>query len=86
MLNLTFLHKRTVPDRPGAPMDHLSEPDAERLIKEIKPKTTILTHFGMGVWKANPEKVAAELTQKTGSKVIAATDGLTYDLAELDKT
>jgi ribonuclease BN (tRNA processing enzyme) len=85
MLNLTFLHKRTVPDRPGAPMDHLSEPDAERLIKEIKPKTTILTHFGMGVWRAKPELVAAALTEKTGSKVIAATDGLVYDLAELDK-
>jgi ribonuclease BN (tRNA processing enzyme) len=84
MLNLTF-HKRTVPDRPGAPMDHLSEPDAERLIKEIKPKTTILTHFGMGVWRAKPELVAAALTEKTGSKVIAATDGLVYDLAELDK-
>jgi hypothetical protein len=39
----------------------------------------------MGVWKANPETVAAELTQKTGSKVIAAADGMVYDLAELDK-
>jgi ribonuclease BN (tRNA processing enzyme) len=85
MLNLTFLHPRTTPNRPGAPMDHLSEPDAERLIKEIKPKTTILTHFGMGVWKANPASVASALTEKTGSKVIAATDGLVYDLADLDK-
>jgi hypothetical protein len=39
----------------------------------------------MGVWKAKPELVAAELTKKTGIKVIAATDGLVYDLAELDK-
>jgi ribonuclease BN (tRNA processing enzyme) len=85
MLNLTFLHPRTIPTRPGAPIDHLSMPDAERLIKEIKPKTAILTHFGMGVWKAKPELVAAELTKKTGIKVIAATDGLVYDLAELDK-
>lgn len=85
MLNLTFLKPRLVPDRPGAPIDHLSGPDAERLIKEIKPKTTILTHFGLGVWKAKPELVAADLTQKTGYKVIAATDGWTYDLAELDK-
>ena len=85
MLNLTFLHPRLVPNRPGAPLDHLSEPDAERLIKEIKPKTAILTHFGMGVLRAKPELVAAELTQKTGIKVIAATDGMTYDLAELDQ-
>jgi hypothetical protein len=60
-------------------------PDAERLITEIKPKATILTHFGMGVWRAKPALVAAELTQKTGIKVIAATDGMIFDLAELDK-
>ena len=67
------------------PLDHLSVPDAERLIKEIKPKTAILTHFGMGVWRAKPALVAEELTEKTGIKVIAATDGMTFDLAELDK-
>jgi len=39
----------------------------------------------MGVWRAKPELVAAELTQKNGQQVIAATDGLVYDLAELDK-
>lgn len=85
MLNVTFLKPRLVPDRPGAPIDHLSVPDAERLIKDIKPKTAILTHFGMGVWRAKPELVAAELSQKTGIKVIAATDGLVYDLADLDR-
>ncbi len=84
MLNLTFLKPRTTPDRPGAPLDHLSMPDAERLIKEIKPNTALLTHFGMGVWRAKPALVAEELSQKTGIKVIAATDGLIYDLAELD--
>jgi ribonuclease BN (tRNA processing enzyme) len=85
MLNLTFLKPVLIHTRPGAPLDHLSEPDAECLIKEIKPKTAILTHFGIGVWRAKPELIAAELTQKTGIKVIAATDGMTYDLAELDK-
>jgi ribonuclease BN (tRNA processing enzyme) len=85
MLNLTFLKPRSTPSRPGAPIDHLSMPDAERLIQEIKPKIAILTHFGMGVWRANPELVAAELTQKTGIKVIAATDGMIFDLADLDK-
>jgi ribonuclease BN (tRNA processing enzyme) len=85
MLNLTFLHPRTAPDKAGMPIDHLSAPDAERLIKEIKPKACILTHFGLGVFRANPELVAADLEQKTGIRVIAATDGMTYDLAELDK-
>jgi ribonuclease BN (tRNA processing enzyme) len=85
MLNLTFLRPRASPAKPDMPIDHLSMPDAERLIKEIKPKTAILTHFGMGVWRAKPELVAAELTQKTGIKVIAATDGMIFDLAELDE-
>ena len=85
MLNLTFLHPRTTPVKPGMPLDHLSMPDAERLIREIKPKTAILTHFGMGVWRAKPALVAAELTEKTGIRVIAAEDGMTFDLAELDK-
>jgi ribonuclease BN (tRNA processing enzyme) len=85
MLNLTFLNPRPTPAKPGMPLDHLSMPDAERLIKEIKPKIAILTHFGMGVWRAKPVLVAEELTQKTGIKVIAATDGMTFDLANLDK-
>jgi phosphoribosyl 1,2-cyclic phosphodiesterase len=85
MLNLTFLKPRPTPAKPGMPLDHLSMPDAERLIKEIKPKIAILTHFGMGVWRAKPGLVAAELTEKTGIKVIAAADGMTFDLAELDK-
>ena len=85
MLNLTFLKPRPTPIKPGMPLDHLSMPDAERLIKEIKPKTAILTHFGMGVWRAKPELVAAELTEKTAIKVIAARDGMTFNLAELDK-
>jgi len=44
MLNLTFLHPRTTPSRPGALLDHLAMPDAERLIKDIKPKIALLTH------------------------------------------
>jgi ribonuclease BN (tRNA processing enzyme) len=31
----------------GGPYEHLSVPDAGHIIKEINPKTAILTHFGM---------------------------------------
>ncbi|MDD5289088.1 MAG: MBL fold metallo-hydrolase [Dehalococcoidales bacterium] len=85
MLNLTFLEPHKIPQKPGMPLDHLSVPDAELLIKEIKPKTAILTHFGMGIWRAKPWLVAEQLTEKTGIKVIAARDGMKFDLAELDK-
>lgn len=85
MLNMTFLKPRNTIPVPGTPLDHISVPDAERLISEIKPKAAILTHFGTGVWQAKPWLIAEQLTEKTGIRVIAARDGMKFDLAELDK-
>ena len=59
---------------------HLSIPDARRLIEDIQPKTAILTHFGMTIWRANPSTVAEELAQQTGVEVIAARDGMEFPL------
>ncbi len=64
---------------------HLSVKDAEKIISGIKPKKAILTHFGMQLWKANPHKIAEQLTQTTGIEVLAARDGMEFDLAELEK-
>jgi ribonuclease BN (tRNA processing enzyme) len=69
---------------PRPPIDHLSVPDAEHIIKEVKPKMAILNHFGMGVWKARPWEIAQRLSQQTGVRVIAARDGMKFDLAQLD--
>jgi ribonuclease BN (tRNA processing enzyme) len=66
------------------PIDHLSVPDVERLVMEIKPKVAIMTHFGMGIWRAKPWLIAEQLTEKTGIKVIAARDGMKFHLSELD--
>jgi phosphoribosyl 1,2-cyclic phosphodiesterase len=63
---------------------HLAVQDAKRIIEALKPKAAILTHFGMNVWRAHPWEVAAQLSQDTGIKVIAARDGMTFDLARLD--
>ena len=68
----------------GMLIDHLSAADAGRLIDKVRPKTAILTHFGMSMWRAHPWEVAARLSEQTGVRVIAATDGMTFDLAELD--
>ena len=70
---------------PRAPVAHLSVPDVERIIKEIRPRIAILNHFGMSVWKARPWEVAEKLSQQTGIKVIAARDGMKFDLAQLDE-
>jgi ribonuclease BN (tRNA processing enzyme) len=70
---------------PRPPIQHLSIPDTERIIRETRPKAAILSHFGLHVWQAKPWKIAEELTRKTGVRVIAARDGMKFDLAELDK-
>ncbi len=75
----------TVFVKPLPPIQHLAIPDAARIITEIKPKAAILTHYGMHVWQANPGKIAEELTQQTGVKVIAARDGMIFDLVKLEE-
>ena len=62
------------------PIDHLSIEDVKSIVKKVKPKLTILTHFGMTMIKAKPWVVAAELEKELGSKVIAASDGMKIDL------
>jgi phosphoribosyl 1,2-cyclic phosphodiesterase len=66
------------------PWDHLSVPDAVHIIKELKPKVAILTHFGMTVWQAKPWQVAERVSQETGVMVVAARDGMRFDLSQLD--
>jgi ribonuclease BN (tRNA processing enzyme) len=68
------------------PIDHLSIPDVARLVSEIKPKVAILSHFGMHVWQARPWLVAEELSRQTGIRVVAARDGMKFDLSQLRET
>lgn len=69
---------------PRPTVDHLSLPDAERIIRKLKPKTAILTHFGMTMWRNSPDQAAEQLTRDTGVNVIAARDGMRFELARLD--
>jgi ribonuclease BN (tRNA processing enzyme) len=65
------------------PIDHLSIEDVKSILKEAKPRLTILTHFGMTMIKAKPWVVAAELEKELGLKIIAASDGMKIDLEEV---
>ncbi len=85
IINVVFLEPRSPSDRSFMPIDHLSVPDAEHIIMELKPKVAILTHFGMTMWRAKPWQIAEKLTEKTGVKVIAARDGMKFDLSQLDR-
>lgn len=70
---------------PGGPVQHLSVADVKELLRQIEPKATILTHFGMTMWKAHPWEVAEKLSQESGIKVLAARDGQMVSLDELAK-
>jgi len=69
---------------PGTPIDHLALPEVKIIIEELKPRIAILTHFGMTMWRAKPWELAEELSEETGVSVIAARDGMRFDLAQLD--
>jgi ribonuclease BN (tRNA processing enzyme) len=62
------------------PIDHLSMEDIKSIVKKVKPRLTILTHFGMTMIKAKPWVVAADLQKELGLKIIAASDGMKIDL------
>ena len=65
-------------------IDHLSVPDAKHIITELKPKVAILTHFGMTMWQTKPWEIAQRLSQQTGLRVLAARDGMRFDLSQLN--
>jgi phosphoribosyl 1,2-cyclic phosphodiesterase len=69
---------------PGAPVDHLSLPEVKSIMEKLKPRIAILTHFGMTMWRAKPWELAKTLSEETGITVIAARDGMKFDLAQLD--
>jgi ribonuclease BN (tRNA processing enzyme) len=79
IINVVFMDNRLN-------IDHLSAVDVSAIVSEIKPKVAILTHFGMQLWQANPLKVAEDLSQKTSVRVIAARDGMVFNLDSLEYT
>jgi len=77
IINVVFL-------RANPPADHLTVSDVSRIVTEVKPKVAILTHFGMSMWRARPWEIAQRLSQETGVRVVAARDGMRFDLSQLD--
>jgi len=67
------------------PFNHLSVPDAKRIITEARPKVAIITHLGMTLWRAKPWEITDRLSQETGIRILVARDGMKFDLAQLDK-
>ena len=85
IINTVFMAPVISDGNPTLPVEHLSVPDAAYIISQLKPKVAILTHFGMNVWRAGPWEIAKAISQETGVRVIAARDGMRFDLSELHK-
>ena len=55
----------------------LNTDDAIAILKSVKPKLAIMTHFGLKMLKAEPLYEAREIQRQTNVQVIAAKDGMT---------
>lgn len=59
---------------------HLSLDDAAAVIRAVRPRKAVLTHFGMTMLRARPRELAERLTRELGVVVVAASDGMTLEL------
>jgi len=59
---------------------HLHLNSARMLIEGIKPRLAVMTHFGLTMLNKEPGFLADELSDRTGVKVLAASDDLTLEL------
>ena len=73
IINVVFFEPR-----PG--VQHLSFEDAKYIISKLKPKTTILTHFGMSMLKHKPHILVENLKKEFNLDIIAAYDGMTVNI------
>ncbi len=64
----------------GTSIQHLSAEDVVTIANQIRPERIVLTHFGSTMLKANPYKVAQELSKSTGIEIIAASDGMKLEI------
>ncbi len=63
--------------QPRPEIDHLCLEDARTIIGEIRPKKTIITHFGMSMLAAKPHILAEKLSAELNTEVVSAYDGMT---------
>ena len=54
---------------------NLNSDDATRLIKQLKPRLAIISHFSIKMLQADPMLEARDISKESGVQVIAANDG-----------
>ncbi|HEV2262088.1 MAG TPA: MBL fold metallo-hydrolase [Candidatus Rubrimentiphilum sp.] len=66
--------------RDSMDVDHLTLDQAREVIGGVKPSIAILQHFGTTMLEHDPPRLALALQEELGRRVIAARDGLVFDL------
>lgn len=66
--------------RDSMDVDHFTWDDAQRVIEGLRPRVTILQHFGTKMLEQNPSRLAEEVEDRLGLRVIAADDGMLVDV------
>jgi len=61
---------------------HMSTDDAVKIIDEVRPEMTAITHFGMLMIFKGPDKEADLIKKKTGISTVAAKDGMSITLSD----
>ncbi len=60
---------------------HLSLEDSERIVKAIRPKKVVITHFGMTMLKEKPWTKENEFSERWETKVKFAYDGMSIEFS-----
>lgn len=74
VLNVVFYEKRSE-------YEHLCLEDALEIIKKVKPRKAILTHFGMTILKKNPRLLEEKINRELETEVKFAYDGMSLELS-----
>lgn len=59
---------------------HLCIENVKEMLVQIRPKTTILTHFGINIYEADIKKIARSMSEELGLTVLIAETGRDYQL------
>lgn len=62
---------------------HLCVDDVIKINKTIKPKISLITHFGMQILKSNPKNIASEIEKETKIKTISCYDNMKISIDNL---
>ena len=61
---------------------HMSTDDAIMILGEAEPEMAVITHFGMKMLNAGPEREAEEIRRQTGVDTVAAVDDMRLKVGE----